>query len=396
MKKVLSLDLKYSASQVFYFGAFCSMIGYASVYLLDKGFSNSAIGIVLALCNVLAVFFQPILASYVDQHQKVEIRQVICMVVAIAIVLSAMLYFLPIAGLFVLILVVTIFSLINTIMPLMNSLAFVFEKYGIEINYGLARGIGSVAYALTSMALGYIVEAYNPSIIPLFYIIFNVLLFVVVKTFVLPKNQHFELVEKTDEQKAEEGNQVSFAHFCVKYKKFIFFLLGFMLVYIAHMFINNFFIQVVTNIKGSSSDMGNAIFLAAMLELPTMAFFSKLSEKINCGTLLKISIVMFLVKHAITYIATDMIMIYIAQVCQMFAYALFIPASVYYVNQKIAFADRVKGQSLVTMSMTLAGVFASLFGGILLDSIGVSQVLLLGTALSVVGTVIVLFTSEKV
>lgn len=44
----------------------------------------------------------------------------------------------------------------------------------------------------------------------------------------------------------------------------------------------------------------------------------------------------------------------------MFAYALFIPASVYYVNKKIAVADRVKGQSLVTTSMTLSGVFAEL------------------------------------
>lgn len=102
--------------------------------------------------------------------------------------------------------------------------------------------------------------------------------------------------------------------------------------------------------------MGNAVFVAAMLELPTMAFFSKMSEKINCGTLIKFSILMFCVKHALTYFATNMIMIYLAQVCQMFAYALFIPASVYYVNEKIALADRVKGQSLVTTSMTLSGV----------------------------------------
>ena len=56
MKKILSLDLKYSGSQIFYFAAFCSMMGYASVFLLDKGCSNSEIGIALALANIIAVF----------------------------------------------------------------------------------------------------------------------------------------------------------------------------------------------------------------------------------------------------------------------------------------------------------------------------------------------------
>ena len=68
--------------------------------------------------------------------------------------------------------------------------------------------------------------------------------------------------------------------FAGKYKKFIVFLLGFVFVYFAHTIINNFFIQLITNVGGNSSDMGNAVFLAAMLELPTMAYFTKLSKKL--------------------------------------------------------------------------------------------------------------------
>lgn len=394
MRRILSLDIKYAGSQIFYFATICAMMGYASVFLLDKGFSNSTIGIVLATCNILAVFFQPMLASFVDKHKDIELSNIICIMTAIATVIAALLYFLPVVGLPILILFVSCFSLMNTIMPLMNSLAFVFEKYGIEVNYGLARGIGSVAYAITSAILGYVVEGFSPSILPLFYVVFNVLLFIVVKTFVLPKNEQYEIVDKSEIKANNE--QLSFIQFCVKYKKFILFLGGFILAYFAHMFINNFFFQVVSNIGGSSSDMGQAIFLAAMLELPTMAYFTKLSEKVNCGTLIKISVIMFLVKHAITYFAVNMVMIYIAQAFQMFAYALFIPASVYYVNEKIAEADRVKGQSLITTAMTVSGVFASFLGGFLLDSIGVSNVLLLGAILSVIGVIIVSLSVEKV
>lgn len=391
-----SLNIKYMASQIFYFGAFAAMMGYASVYLLHKGFSNSTIGIILSLCSILAVFMQPALASFADNHKNIEIRKIINTIVAIAIILSVALLVIPTNQTLIFILIVAIFSLETTIMPLINTLAFIFEKYGIQINFGIARGLGSVAYALTSMALGYIVEWFSPDLLPICYVVFNALLFIVVHLFVLPKNAQIVDADEESETEAEVQENVSLLKFSSKYKKFIVFLLGFVLVYFAHTIINNFFIQIITNVGGNSSDMGNAVFLAAMLELPTMAYFTKLSQKVNCGTLIKASIVLFLAKHAITYLATNMVMIYIAQVLQMGAYALFIPASVYYVNCKVDNKDIVKGQSFVTTSMTMSGVFANIIGGILLDAVGVSEVLLIGVILSLIGAVIVLFTVEKV
>ena len=72
----------------------------------------------------------------------------------------------------------------TTIQPLFNSIAFSFEKYGIEINFGLARGLGSAAYALVSLAVGYIVNDLGASILPIIYIVFNILLTIVVHNFV--------------------------------------------------------------------------------------------------------------------------------------------------------------------------------------------------------------------
>ena len=151
MKKNRSLNLKYAGSQIFYFAAFASMMGYASVFLLDKGCTNSQIGIALALSSIIAVLLQPMLASFADNHKNIEMRNIIAPIVLLVIALSAILYLIPGSALFVLFLVVTIFSIMSSIMPLMNTLAFVFEQHGIEINYGLARGLGSVAYAIASL-----------------------------------------------------------------------------------------------------------------------------------------------------------------------------------------------------------------------------------------------------
>lgn len=397
MDRIKSLNMKYVASQIFYFATFAAMMGYASVFLLHKGFSNSTIGIILSLCNILAVFMQPALATFADKNKNIEIRKIVTTIVGIAIVLSAILLVIPNNQAIIFILVVSIFSLMTTVMPLMNTLAFVFEKYGITINYGLARGLGSVAYAIASMILGHAVDAFSPDLLPVCYVVFNAFLFIVVHGYVLPKGEQIEV--KVDEKESDEvvtSDNEGLLQFAGKYKKFIVFLLGFVFVYFAHTIINNFFIQIINNVGGNSSDMGNAVFLAAMLELPTMAYFTKLSHKVNCGTLIKISIFLFLVKHVITYFAVDMTMIYIAQAFQMGAYALFIPASVYYVNCKIAPQDMVKGQSFVTTSMTVAGVFGNLIGGILLDTVGVSHVLLISAILSLVGAIIVAMSVEKV
>ena len=46
--------------------------------------------------------------------------------------------------------------------------------------------------------------------------------------------------------------------------------------------------------------------------------------------------------------------------------------------------------------MTLAGVFASLAGGVLLDALGVSKVLMIGAIISVLGTICMFVSVEDV
>ncbi|MFQ9972754.1 MFS transporter, partial [Coprobacillus cateniformis] len=118
--------------------------------------------------------------------------------------------------------------------------------------------------------------------------------------------------------------------------------------------------------------------------------------KLGCRQMMLISAIFFSVKHIVTYFAMNMFMIYVAQVMQMLAYAVFIPASVYYVSQLVEKHDMNKGQALVTGAMTLAGVFASLAGGVLLDALGVSKVLMIGAIISVLGTICMFVSVEDV
>lgn len=387
-----SLDIRYACIHGFYWMICCAMIGYASVFLLDKGFDNTTIGIVLSISNILAVFGQPAVASYMDKTSRLSLRMLISCILVVIIGLSLILSFLSGASIVMVVLTITVFTLMLTMQPFINSLTFAFEKNGIHINFGLARGIGSVAYAVMSLILGNIVAIFSPELLPFFYVGLSLCALLFVYTFYLPGHKD----EVIHEEKEEVHDQLSMGQFMKKYKTFMLLLVATVLLFFDHSVINNFFIQVVNHIGGNSADMGNAIFLAAVLELPTMALFTKFQKKLGCRQMMLISAIFFSVKHIVTYFAMNMFMIYVAQVMQMLAYAVFIPASVYYVSQLVEKHDMNKGQALVTGAMTLAGVFASLAGGVLLDALGVSKVLMIGAIISVLGTICMFVSVEDV
>lgn len=396
MKRFLSLDIKFSSIQFIYFASFCSLLGYSSVFLLDHGVSNSLIGTILAAISVIAVFTQPAVAAFADKNKHIELRKIIVAVMALAVILSVGIYFAKDITILMLCMFVGIATCLQTIAPLMNSLAFTFEKYGVEINYGIARGMGSAAYALTSFALGFLVEDFGTSIIPLVYIACNILLVIIVNMFVLPKTYVAQEIAVEEKETEEVTEQLSFVGFLMKYKKFMIFVFGVVVVFFTHTIINNFYIQVLEPIGGTESHMGTAVFIAAIVELPAMMLFTNIRKKISISTLIKFSVIMFAVKHGLTFLASDMTLIYVAAFSQIGAYAVFLPASVYYVNQVIAKEDQVKGQAMMTMANVASGIVANLAGGFLLDMIGVHNVLLMGTVISILGAVIVLMTVEKV
>lgn len=393
LKHNKSLDIRYSMIHGLYWMTYCTMMGYASVFLLHKGFNNSLIGVILAVSNIIATVAQPALATYVDRTNKISLKNLIAIIVSGVIGFSISVNFLKSPSIILIAVIIIVFTLTMSLQPLINSLSFEFESHGYEVNFGLARGIGSVSYAVISLILGYIVEKYNPDILPIFYVVLTIGLVILIYTFSLPKGAKSQLVH--ERHYSRKGSNINIIGFCKKYKKFMVFLLGVICIFLDHTIINNFFIQIMTNVGGNSKDMGNAIFLAAVLELPTMSLFFKIKEKISCRKLLVISSAAFTIKHIITYFASSVAMIYVAQVVQVAGYALFIPASVYYVSRLIDKSDMVKGQALVTGAITVSGVFASLSGGILIDTLGVSSMLLIGAIVSVIGTILIFFTIEE-
>ena len=159
--------------------------------------------------------------------------------------------------------------------------------------------------------------------------------------------------------------------------------------------IANFLIQIMERVGGTAENVGIANGLAAAIEVPSMALFGVLIKKFSSGTLLRFSFVAFVLKALATMLAPSVPVLYAVQILQFGAYALFVPASVYYANEIVPEKDLAKGQAALTSASTFGGVAASLLGGWLLDCAGVGVMLGVCTLISALGCVMGILAVKK-
>ena len=380
--------LRYTLINITYFMAFCTVHAYAAVYLLDRGFTNTQIGLLLAVANITSAMAQPMVASLIDRQEMFTNRNVMIICAGIIAAGSALLLVADTNKILVFIVFALIYMIQFTYMPVMTALNFEYQNHGINIIYGLARGLGSAGFAITSALVGGIVEKEGVRILLYLNIVIMAVQMVIVYFFKLPKDAKTGENGKPDESVNDinsEEETSSLTAFLGKYPAFVLMLAGTVLIFFTHNMLNDYLIQIVRPLGGSEKHLGYATFIAAFLELPTMAAMTFFSKKLSMRVMLVISGIAFTVKALIMTLATNIPMVYISQSMQLLAYAVFIPASAYYVSQNISETDQVKGQAFVTSCFTLSGVFSSLLCGVILDHMGVKAMLVIGSIVSVAG-----------
>lgn len=385
-QKGRNLTVSYSLIQAVLIMGYCTYFIFAAVYLLSRGLTNTQVGITLTFSSLAGILFVPALADFADKSKKLNLKQITMIISGMTTLIAVILLIVPanvflIGGLFVLLQV-----FFGSQTSLITTLAMEHINSGTPINFSLARGIGSLAFAILSFTLGYLVDRFGTVVILVGDIVLMLLLILLVGLFPRP-------VKKLSLHLEEEPQASGMLEFAKKNTVFMAVFVALTLIFISHNLINSFLIRVVEHVGGNSADMGIAAAIAALVEVPAMALFPLLYRRHpQAGTFLKIAGVFFVIKSVATLIATSVGGIYAAQTLEAFSYAIFTPASVYYVNQVIPDADKVKGQSLMMLTTSLSGLISNLAGGFLLDSSGgVPLMLMIGTVVSAVGLAALFF-----
>ena len=379
------LMMQYCILQGSYWASFCVIYAFATVFLLSRGFESSMIGVIIAAGNILGVILQPMVASIADRSEKISLHKLTAMLSVIMILLLVLLYFVPNGLLAVAVLFLLTDTFLQVIQPLINSVSVYYVNQGVSVDFGSARGIGSLSYAAASYILGIVVEKFGTrSILMAGILVALVLLVTVLSMPVLSSSAASRLGEKEPEQ-----NDAGLIVFAGRYKNFMLTLAGITLLFTFHNMNNAYLIKVIENVGGTSADMGRMLSIAAVTELPVMFLFSRISKHFKSSTLLMVSSAFFAIRAAGFMLAGNVMTMYLAAMLQIGSFALYIPSSVYYVNETMLDQDKFKGQAVMTATNTLGGVFGSLFGGFLIDNAGVGAMNTVCFAMAAAGAVLV-------
>lgn len=376
--------LGYALIQSFFWVCYAAVMGFVSMYLLQAGFDNSQVGLMIAAAGLLSALLQPVVAAYADRPGSMSLGALIRLSGLATLACALGLIFIrgnkALTGLLYGLSMV----LLQLTTPLVNALGIATVNSGEKMNFGVARGFGSLGYAAAAYLIGLLAQRFGAVTVPI--------CMAAGFAFMVLSVTGYGPVKRENAPAAERGKKGGFLR---RYPRYAAVLAGLVLIFVSHVVLNSFIYQIVEFKGGGSQEMGVAMAFASLIELPIMFLFGWMLKKARCHVWFRLAGVFFFLKCLGTLLCGDIPGFYAVQLFQMFGWALMTVSSVFYINAIMAPEDSVKGQACFTMSMTLGNVVGAIAAGRILEAFGVQAMLAFGTASALAGAVIVLIFAQR-
>ena len=380
------LQMKYNLVQMLYWVATCSLTGYIAVFLQWKGLSNTEIGIVTGMGCILSVVVGPFVSGLIGQIEHLTINKLLTIIIIYQMLIFLLITFLKLPAVIIMILDISIITLSYACVPLLSMICMNHLKVGHYINFGLARGLGSIAYATTAFSLGLLVDKLNPSLLVLFFVVGMVLLLVDLYT--------IEEIAINSDSKTD--THISVFKFIKTYRFYFVILLGFGITFGASAMLSTYLINIVKSLGGTTSFYGIAVFAMAASELPFMAITHTLLKYFKSEQLFVVAGIMYLVRNLLICLAPNLPILILGMLSQGASYGLFTATITYYVSDHIDRKHEMMGQTMISMMSTGLGSFmGNVMGGLLQDCFGLSIMLIAGLIMTLIGSLILVVFSLK-
>ena len=387
----MKLTLRYSITHFTHWAAGTAAVSFATLYLMNRGVSAGMAGTLLALSGLLSCISQPFLAAAADRAKKMVI---VNMLIGMSVICCLCFVFQLLPGLPVL--AAGIFYMIgiwssDAMVPILNALSVAYQEAGYEINYGMGRGVGAIASAVSALGVGVIIAKFGTVWMILFLLFFRAAGIFALTGY--PKIQK-NISKKSGKTEKKAEDSCTLLQFVKRYKWYCTSLLAILFLGMFHAMTENYMIVIMEKLGGDSSNVGVAIFIASMVAFPVICSFSFLYKRLKVTVILKIAAVSFLAKSILFYFAGNVTAIYFIQLIQITSYAFLAPAQVYYANEKVNSSDMVKGQAFITAAYAL-GCSAGNFAGGQLLPMGANAIMQAGIVMAAVGTGIMFLTVNQ-
>lgn len=376
----MNSKIKYYTTMGLYWSVIAACVSFLNVFLTGRGLGTAEIGFLTALGNGLAAIFQPIVSKVCSRSNKNE-RDFLVLISMLAMTLVIMALERK-AGLAMKIEIVAAIALVLVMQPLLNSLGYFYIARSVEINYGVSRGIGSITFAVTSFVLGILSEINKD----LSMVMAAVLLGALILSLLAQKPISGNNVVTVFDGRAQKQK--------IQNSKFVIFLLAVGMLFTFYNVTNVYLLQIAKRIGGDAKTVGTAFAVAALFEFPIMFMFNRLKEKFKSRSMLIFSGIFFLLKGILTYIATSPSTLIAIQVTQLFGFALFTPCSVDFINDIMSDEKKITGQGFLASAITMGGVIGSVAGGVLIESTGVLNTLIISNVICLIAILLIVISTR--
>ena len=402
--KTFKLNAEYASTLGAYWMIYGITGSFASVFMLAKGYDNMQIGMTLAAANLLALGLQPFVADHMDKAKGIKIIDA-SVWMTLLMMLTGAGYFVFSGGSFMLAAVIVAILAIHALLqPLLNSLAFRLGESGTNVNFGIGRAGGSLGFSAIVAVLGTLVEKKGEMSVPVCAeaacALLIALLFLTKYSFTKMKRANdIEIAEHSGGRTAEadaDDERIDLKAFIRRNKYFFIMNLGISGLLFSNAILSNYMPQIAAEAGGTTEQTGRILSLMALLEMPTMIFIGTIRKHFQSRTLVKIASLGFTGKIVVCWLAGSVGVLFAAQAFQLVAFALLMPAMVYYINEIMSPGEAVKGQSLFTMMFTFSTIIASFAGGWILDASGAKALTLAAAAVTAAGAAVVFMSIGKV
>ena len=384
MKQANTLTPAYAAVQASFWMTWCTSVSFAAVYLQGLGYRNAELGLVTAAGSLLGALLGPALSDRIDRDERVSAGRLTPPVLAAQAAALLLLLAFPRKGVGT-----TLgFALYMMFATSVNSLNLKLYSdavhRGARMDYGFARGMGSLFYVLLSLLLGLLVERSSVHAVIVAALLLTAAQYAAFRIFA----HRVPDAPGPGAGYAEHG--ASLPAFVRKNRRFCVLLLGTVLLFFSHNIVCNFLINITRRVGGDTGTMGLLNGFMAAVEIPVMLFFSVLFGRRSSASLLRVAFVFFSLKAVAVALAPSVPLLGAAFLLQAPSFALYASAIVPYVGRAVSYEDSAKAQSLAFTMTTLGGVLANVIGGWLFDTVSVSATLWIACGVCVLGSAVAL------
>lgn len=386
------VNFEYALIQGLHWAGYCGIVSFAAVYLQARGYSNVALGHVLAYGYVLGLVLPQLLAAWIDRSRSVTAYHCLWGLFAAQTVLVLVLRHMPGQGMSVSVLSCLLIGIEVSLNPLNTEIGAELERKICHINYGMARGTGSIVYAPVAILLGRLIDNAGVRTLPWIELAGIVLqcaalVLMTVSTRAIPAS--------ADESAGEKAAASRLPDFIRDNRRFLIMLLGAAFLFFAHNLVNNYMINVVRHVGGDTSDMGALSGCTALVEIPMMFLYDRFARRVGCAFTVRFAAAMFALKALFIALASSMAGLYCANLLQCVSFAVITPALVRYADLHVSRRDSAKAQAVAFGTVTVGNIVSSFLGGALFDGTSVRSTLLICFAAAVLGAVICIIFTER-